>query len=75
MRMLDDYKKLLYPDCKQGHRKLGTTREMLRWKAKNGVSDKGFDELTKIIKNILIEGNELPSSMYEAKKVVYPLGL
>jgi len=29
-RMLDDHKKLLYPDCKQGHKKLGTTLEMLQ---------------------------------------------
>ena len=29
-RMLDDHKKLLYPDCKQGHKKLGITLEMLQ---------------------------------------------
>ena len=23
--MLEDYRTLLYPDCKQGHKKLGTT--------------------------------------------------
>lgn len=48
---------------------------MLQWKAKNGVSDKDFDELMKIIKNMLPEGNELPSSTYKEKKVVWPLGL
>ena len=54
---------------------MGTILEMLQWKAKNGVSGKSFDELMKIIKNILSEGNELPSSTYEAKKVVCLLGL
>jgi hypothetical protein len=54
---------------------LGTTLEILQWKARNGVSDKGFDELTKIIKNMLPEGNKLLSSTYEAKKIVCPLGL
>ena len=66
---------MLYPDCKQGLKKLGTTLEMLQWKAANGVSDKGFEELLGIVKNMLLEGNELPPTTYEAKKVVCPLGL
>jgi len=74
-KMLEDHKKLLYPDCKQGLKKLGTTLEMLQWKAANGVTDKGFEELLGIVKNMLPEGNELPSTTYEAKKVVCPLGL
>jgi Transposase family tnp2/Domain of unknown function (DUF4218)/Transposase-associated domain/Domain of unknown function (DUF4216) len=74
-KMLEDHKKLLYPDCKQGHKKLGTTLELLQWKAANGVTDKGFEELLVIVKNMLPEGNVLPSSTYEAKKVVCPLGL
>ena len=47
----------------------------MQWKAANGVTDKGFEELLGIIKNMLPEGNELPSTTYEAKKVVCPLGL
>jgi len=66
---------LLYPDCKQGLKKLGLTLEILQWKAANGVTDKGFEELLGIVKNMLPEGNELPSTTYEAKKVVCPLGL
>ena len=73
--MLADHRKSLYPSCEQGHRKLGTTLEFLQWKAKNGVSDKAFGELLKLVKNILPEGNELPESTYEAKKIVCPLGL
>ena len=52
MRMLEDYRTLLYPDCKQGHKKLGTTLELLQWKASNGLSDKGFEELLKLIKKL-----------------------
>ena len=48
---------------------------MLQWNASNGVSNKGFEELLGIVKNMLPEGNELPSTTYEAKKVVCPLGL
>ena len=29
-RMLEDYRILLYPDCKQGQKKLGTTLELLQ---------------------------------------------
>ena len=74
-RVLEDYIILLYPDCKQGQKKLGTTLELLQWKASNGLSDKGFEELLKLIKNLLPEGNTLPETTYEAKKVVCPLGL
>ena len=42
-RMLEDYRTLLYPDCKQGQKKLGTTLELLQWKASKGFSDKGFE--------------------------------
>ena len=67
-RMLEDYRTLLYPDCKQDQKKLGTTLELLQWKASNGLSDKGFEELLKLIKNLLPEGNTLPETTYEAKK-------
>ena len=67
-RMLEDYRILLYPDCNQGQKKLGTTLELLQWKTSNGLSDKGFEELLKLIKNLLPEGNTLPATTYEAKK-------
>ena len=73
--MLEDHKKLLYPTCDAGQKKLGTTLELLQWKAKNGVSDKGFGELLKIQKKMLPKYNELPATTYEAKQVVCPMGL
>jgi hypothetical protein len=54
---------------------LGITLELLQLKVANGITDKGFEELLGIIKNMLPEGNELPSTTYEAKKIVCPLGL
>ena len=54
---------------------LGTTLELLQWKAENGVSDKGFGKLLVMIKDMLPKDNELPESTYEAKKAVCPLGL
>ena len=47
-RMLEDRNKLLYPNWEDGHKKLGTTLELLQWKAENGTSDKGFEKLLKI---------------------------
>ena len=50
--MSENYGTLLYPDCKQGQKKLGTILELLQWKASNGLSDKGFEELLKFIKKL-----------------------
>ncbi|XP_015646507.2 uncharacterized protein [Oryza sativa Japonica Group] len=74
-KMLEDHRTSLYPGCEQGHKKLDTTLELLQWEAKNGVSDKAFSDLLKLVKNILPGGNKLPETTYEAKKIVCPLGL
>ena len=73
--MLEDHRKLLYPTTEEGQKKLGTTIELLQWKTKNGVSDKAFGNLLNLIKKMLPKPNELPTTTYKAKKVVYPLGL
>jgi hypothetical protein len=39
------------------------------------LSDKGFEKLLKIVKEMLPKDNKLPASTYEAKKIVCPLGL
>jgi hypothetical protein len=73
--MLQDHKKLLYPSAKDGQKKLGTTLELLQWKAENSISDKEFGKLLKIQKNMLLKPNELSTTTYEAKKIVCPLVL
>ena len=73
--MLEDHRKLLYPTAEEGQKKLGTTLELLQWKAKNSVSDKGFGELLTIAKKMLLKANELPATIYAAKQVICPLGL
>ena len=73
--MLEDHKKLLYPSAEDGQKKLGKTLELLQWKAENGISDKAFGKLLKIQKKMLPKPNELPTTTYEAKKIVCPLGL
>jgi hypothetical protein len=44
-------------------------------KASNGWSDKGFNELLQFLNDLLTKSNLLPQSMYQAKKIVCPLGL
>ena len=69
-RLLKDHKKLLYPNCEDGQNKLGTTLELLQWKAENGITDKGFEKLLKIMKPKLPKDNELPESTYETKNAL-----
>ena len=74
-RMLQDHNKLLYPTCEDGQKKLGSTLELLKWKAENGVTDSAFEKLLVLMKKMLPRKNELPASTYDAKKLVCPLGL
>ena len=39
-QMLEDHKKLLYPNCEDGLKELGRTLKLLQWKAENGVTDR-----------------------------------
>jgi hypothetical protein len=73
--MLEDHRKLLYPGCEDGLKKLGSILKLLQWKATHSVSDKGFGELLKHLNNMLPKDNELPTTTYEAKQLVWPLGL
>jgi hypothetical protein len=74
-RMLEDHKTSLYPKCENGLKHLGSILELLKWKAEEGLSNSGFEKLLKMMKNMLPKDNKLPFSTYEAKKVVFPLGL
>jgi hypothetical protein len=55
--------------------KVGSTLELLKWKAEEGLSELEFEKLLKMMKTMLPKDKELPASTYEAKKVVCPLGL
>ena len=45
-QMLHDHNKLLYPTCEDGQKKLGSTLELLKWKAETGLTDSGFEKRT-----------------------------
>ena len=59
--MLEDHKKLLYPNCEDGSTKLGSTLELLKWKAQIGCPDSGFEKLLTIVKKMLPNDNKLSS--------------
>ena len=65
----------LFPGCKPEYTRLSTVIELLKLKASNGWSDKSFTALLGLLANILPEGNVLPSTTYQAKKVLCPLGM
>ena len=50
--MLEDHKNLLYPNCENGLKKLGSTLELLRWKAECAIPDSSFEKLLKMMKNM-----------------------
>ena len=54
---------------------MSATLALLRFKAANGLSNKGFTEILGLFKEILLEDNVLARSMNEANKIVCPLEL
>ena len=72
--MLNDHKTLLYPncaDCAYGSTKLGTTLELLKWKAETGCTDSGFEKLLKLMKPKFPKDNKLPETTRDPKLVGY----
>ncbi|CAH9133258.1 unnamed protein product [Cuscuta epithymum] len=69
-----DAEKPLYEGCSK-YTRLSAVLKLFNLKAANGLSDKGFTELLKLLKDMLPMGNELPDSTYQAKKILCPMGL
>ena len=68
-RMLEDYRISLYPDCKQGQKKVGYHIGII---AIEGIKWFVWQEIRVVAetyKNLLPEGNTLPETTYEAKKL------
>ncbi|XP_023750088.1 uncharacterized protein LOC111898397 [Lactuca sativa] len=69
-----DAEKPLYVGCTK-FTKLSAMLKLFNLKANNGWSDKSFTNLLEILHEMLPEDNELPVSLYQAKKLVCPMGL
>lgn len=73
--LVDDSKKPLYHGCNVQFTRLSTTLKLCKLKVKNGWSDKSFTEMLKLLAEMLPAKNELPTSTYEAKKILCPMGM
>ncbi|XP_031108728.1 uncharacterized protein LOC116013221 [Ipomoea triloba] len=66
--------KPLFSGCSK-FTKLSSMLKLYNLKAKNRWSDKSFTELLKLLKDMLLDDNEVPCSTYEAKKMLCPLSM
>ncbi|XP_074289631.1 uncharacterized protein LOC141614782 [Silene latifolia] len=72
--MVDNSKKPLYPNGSKFSLLLAVLK-LFTLKAGNGWSDKSFTSLLELLCQMLPEGNELPSTTYECKKLLCPLSM
>ena len=72
--MFDKAKKPLYLGCKKFTKLLALVR-LYNLKVRYGCSNASFSKLLSIISDLLLENNEIPSSLYKAKKTLGALGL
>ena len=72
--MSSESKKPLYPRCTK-FTKLSAVLKLLNLKVDNGWSDKSFTSLLELLRELLPDNNELPCTIYQAKKLICPMGL
>ncbi|KAA0045187.1 transposase [Cucumis melo var. makuwa] len=72
--MFHDAKKFLYLGCKK-FTKLSTLVRLYKLKVRYGCNYTSFSELLSTISDLLLDNNEIPTSLYEAKKTLGALGL
>ncbi|XP_071689614.1 uncharacterized protein [Rutidosis leptorrhynchoides] len=73
-QMFVDSEKPLYTGCTK-FTKLSAVLRLLNLKTNNGWSDTSFTKLLKLLHEMLPDDNELPVSLYQAKKMLCPMGL
>ena len=73
-QFIEDFKKSLYPHCEKYSRVIGDLK-LVQLKTAHGWIGKSFKALLLRLKDMLLEGNLLPDTAYEAKQIVCPVGL
>jgi hypothetical protein len=74
-KMVRDMKTPLYPGCMEKWTKLLTSLMLLQLKATHHWTDRSFKALLDLLKDMLLEENEIPLTTYEAKQTICPLGM
>ena len=64
----------LYPGCTD-YSFLKFVIEMLNVKVMTNLSNKGLNMMLELLTNVLLKGNLVPRSTYEAKKILRDLGM
>ena len=72
-KILEEAEKLIYPNS--NITKLSFLVRMYNLKAHNGWNDSGFSQLLSLLGDVLLKDNNIPNSMYEAKKILWALGM
>ena len=74
-RLLNDANQPLYPGCEK-FSKLSFIVRLYHLKVDSGWSNKSFNQLLGLLRDVLPGGNEsIPKSIYESKKIIGELGL
>jgi hypothetical protein len=73
-QLIEDSKKPLNPDC-QKYSRLSGDVNLLQLKADHSWSNKSFKHILDMLRDMLPKGNQIAESVYEAKKIIYPLGI
>jgi hypothetical protein len=73
-QFIEDSKKPFYPDC-QKYSRLSCDLKLLHLKADHSWSNKSFKHLLDVLRDMLPEGNQTAEFVYEAKKIICPLGI
>jgi hypothetical protein len=73
-KQLDDSKREVYPGC-TNYSLLKFVIEMLNVKVMTNLSNKGLDMILNLLIKLLLKGNLVLRSTYEAKKILHDLGM
>jgi hypothetical protein len=73
-QFIEDSKQPLYPDCQKYSRPFGDLK-LLQLKEDHGWSNKSFKHLLDVLRDMLPKGNQIAEFVYEAKKIICPLGI
>jgi hypothetical protein len=66
-KIIKNSNKPFYDGCVVRHTSLFTMVKLFQLKASNGWSDGSFKDLLTLPKNLLLQGNSVPKTVYEAK--------
>jgi hypothetical protein len=74
-KMIEDSKKPFYHGCVTQYMRLFAMVKLFQLKASNGWTECSLKELLTLLQDMLPQGNAVPDIVYEAKQIIYPLGL